>query len=78
MICPQCHADVAQTNKYCNHCGTSLSKTTTEHIPSSQYMPLGIFSDHELNVLLETNRRTVSGNERSSTITQSDIDKLFE
>jgi hypothetical protein len=78
MICPQCKTDNIQADKFCTHCGASLADIHSGEMPSVQYSPLGIFTDQELKMLLEINRKAVSGDDKTASVNQSDIDKLFE
>lgn len=78
MICPRCKTENVQPGKFCAHCGTSLADAHSGDVPMASYSPLGIFTDQELTMLLEINRKAVSGDDKTATVNQSDIDKLFE
>ncbi len=77
MICPHCKSDIIPSGAYCSNCGGLISHQTDVHNPSAHFTPAGIFSDQELKLLLEINRKAVSGDEKNTTVSQSDIDKLF-
>jgi hypothetical protein len=76
MTCPHCKTDIPQTSQFCSHCGYRLSVATHSAGTLSSAVGQGTFTDEELKQLLEINRRTVAGDEKS-TVTQNDIDKLF-
>jgi hypothetical protein len=77
MICPHCKSDIHQPGTYCSNCGGIIAQHEGAHIPLAHFSPSGIFSDHELKLLLEINRKAVSGDEKNVSVSQNDIDKLF-
>ena len=77
MICPHCKSDINQSGAYCSNCGGPVAHQADAHNPSAHFTPSGIFSDHELKLLLEINNKAVSGDDKNTSVSQSDIDKLF-
>ena len=73
MNCPQCKTENPEENKYCKNCGGILTAGATA-VHSSQQ----VFSDKEVQELLSINRETIKSGGKQQTITQQDIDKLFE
>jgi len=76
MTCPHCKTDIPQTSHFCSQCGYRLAAASAAAGSLAAGVGQGIFTDEELRVLLEINRKTIAGNEKS-TVTQTDIDKLF-
>lgn len=77
MMCPQCSHDVTPNVNFCSNCGAKISIGDSDYTPPIQFTGTNIFTDRELNILLEINRSTISGGDKS-TVSQTDIDKLFE
>lgn len=77
MICPHCKTDIHRSGTYCSHCGGVIAEQTGIQHPRAHYSPAGSFTDHELSLLLEINRKAVSGDEVNVSVSQNDIDKLF-
>ncbi|MHB1050058.1 MAG: hypothetical protein ACYC09_08275 [Bacteroidota bacterium] len=77
MICPHCKSEIHQPGAYCSNCGGIITQLADAHNPSAHYTPSGIFSDQELKLLLDINRKAVSGDDKNASVSQSDIDKLF-
>jgi len=76
MTCPHCKTDIPQTSHFCSQCGYRLATASLSAGTLSTAVGQGTFSDEELKLLLEINRKTIAGDEKS-TVTQNDIDKLF-
>ncbi|KAB2924805.1 MAG: zinc ribbon domain-containing protein [Bacteroidetes bacterium] len=76
MKCPACSQESPDGARYCAGCGAKFGTAAPLPDHSTLLAPPGHFSDHELGVLLDINRRSVAG-ESNASVTQTDIDKLF-
>lgn len=76
MKCPACSQESPDGARYCAGCGAKFGGASPLPDNSVHLAPPGHFSDYELAVLLDINRRSVAG-EGTASATQSDIDKLF-
>lgn len=76
MTCPHCKTDIPQSSHFCSQCGYRLTAASGTAGTLTAAVGQGTFTDDELKLLLDINRKTVAGDEKS-TVTQNDIDKLF-
>jgi hypothetical protein len=79
MICAKCKTENTAAAKYCSHCGTVLPEEVVVPVAtvSAQRSGTHYFSESEVKILLEINEKTVKSGANQSSVSQTDIDKLF-
>jgi hypothetical protein len=68
-------------DSYCGSCGKQLIKSTVlarlQRLDSNSN-PIANFTEHELMRIVEIQHATLHNEQQQSTVSQNDIDKLFE
>ena len=75
MTCPKCTAENSDAAKFCSQCGAAF--TAGVSAAGSSFTVGAVFSDAEVQALLEINQKLVVGGGKQSSVSQNDIDKLF-
>ncbi len=80
MICPQCRIENPQAHTYCSNCGSKLSgmAPASDPIFSTLVSTSPVFSEKELKILIDINRKVAATDAKLPSVIQEDIDKLFE